>query len=145
MLAAGPAAAGAQSAPAPALIPIILPTRTYLAFFGWNRSDLTEMARQIIAEAAQNFIRAQPPRVAVNGYTDLSGGARYNQALSMRRARSVEAELMRDGVPEAAIVVCGYGVTNPLVPTARGVREAQNRRVEIMMRDAAYGCGRSAR
>jgi outer membrane protein OmpA-like peptidoglycan-associated protein len=45
----------------------------------------------------------------------------------------VEAELIRDGVPAGEIDIHGYGETNPLVPTAKGVREPQNRRVEIIL------------
>jgi OOP family OmpA-OmpF porin len=40
---------------------------------------------------------------------------------------------VRDGVPKTEIVIRGYGQTNPLVPTAKGVREPQNRRVEILL------------
>ena len=76
----------------------------------------------------------QVTRIEVNGYTDTSGTPRYNQGLSLRRARTVAAELVRDGVPQSAINVQGLGETNPLVPTADGVREPQNRRVEIIIR-----------
>ncbi len=117
-----------QAAPAPA------PARTYLVFFDWDRATLSDRARQIVAEAAQASTRVQTTRIEVNGYTDLSGTARYNQALSMRRARTVQAELMRDGVPAGEISIHGYGESNPLVPTADGVREPQNRRVQIVLR-----------
>ena len=116
------------SAPAPA------PTRTYLVFFDWDRAELTDRARQIVAEAAQNSTRVQTTQIEVNGYTDLSGTAAYNQRLSVRRAEVVQAELVRDGVPRAAISIHGYGEQNPLVPTATGVREPQNRRVQIIFR-----------
>ena len=70
----------------------------------------------------------------MNGYTDTSGTPQYNKGLSLRRARAVQAELVRDGVPENAITVQGLGDTNLLVKTGPGVREAQNRRVEIIFR-----------
>ena len=60
--------------------------------------------------------------------------ARYNQGLSVRRAEAVRAELVRNGVPRDAITVQGFGENRPLVPTAQGVREPQNRRVEIVLR-----------
>ena len=44
------------------------------------------------------------------------------------------AELVKDGVPPAAITVQGFGDTHLLVPTGAGVREPQNRRVEIIVR-----------
>ncbi len=121
-----PAPAAPAAAPAPA--------RTYLVFFDWDRYNLTDRARQIIAEAAQNRTRVQVTRIEVNGYTDRSGTERYNMGLSIRRANAVAAELVRLGVPRNEIVTRGFGESNPLVPTADGVREPQNRRVEIILR-----------
>ena len=108
--------------------------RTYLVFFDWDRADLTSRARQIVSEAAQASTHVATTRIEVNGYTDLSGTAAYNQRLSVRRAESVEAELVRDGVARNEIAIHGYGESNPLVPTAPGVREPQNRRVEIILK-----------
>ncbi len=109
------------------------PARTYLVFFDWDRADLTTRARQIVAEAASASAHVQTTRIEVNGYTDLSGSADYNKRLSVRRGESVAAELVRDGVQRDEIAVMGYGEANPLVPTAKGVREPQNRRVEIIL------------
>jgi OmpA-OmpF porin, OOP family len=119
--------------PPPAAAPAPEPARTYLVFFDWDRADLTARAREIIATAAQASTHVQTTRIEVNGYTDLSGTAAYNQRLSVRRAQSVEAELVRDGVAQNEISIHGYGESNPLVPTAKGVREPQNRRVEIIL------------
>ena len=125
-----PAAApvpAAQAAPAPA------PSRSYLVFFDWDKATLSDRARQIIHEAAENSTRVQYTRIEVNGYTDTSGTPQYNQGLSVRRAQAVEGELIRDGVPQSAIEIQGYGETHLLVPTGAGVREPQNRRVEIII------------
>ncbi len=108
--------------------------RTYLVFFDWDRADLTARARQIVAEAASASTHVQTTQIEVNGYTDLSGTAAYNQRLSVRRAQSVESELVRDGVNRSEISIHGFGESNPLVQTARGVREPQNRRVEIILK-----------
>jgi OmpA-OmpF porin, OOP family len=122
--------------PAPAVVvaPAPTPARSYLVFFDWDRADLTERARQVVAEAARNVGRVQVTRIEVNGYTDTSGTPQYNEGLSMRRARTVQAELVRDGVAANEIEIHGYGETHLLVPTADGVREPQNRRVEIILR-----------
>jgi OOP family OmpA-OmpF porin len=120
--------------PPPAAAPAPTPARTYLVFFDWDRADLTARARQIVAEAATASTHVQTTRIEVNGYTDLSGTAAYNQRLSVRRAQSVEAELVRDGVSQGEISIHGFGESNPLVPTAKGVREPQNRRVEIILK-----------
>ena len=125
-------------APPPVSSPTIVEpnttSRTYLVFFDWDRADLTDRARQIIAEAAQATTRVQTTRIEVAGHTDSSGTAGYNQGLSTRRAQNVSAELVRLGVPRAAITVQGFGESRPLVQTAKGVREPQNRRVEIVLR-----------
>jgi len=127
-----PAPQRTSSVPNPIMPPAPV-TRTYLVFFDWDRADLTDRARQIVAEAAAASTHVAATRIDVNGYTDLSGSAAYNQRLSIRRAESVEAELVRDGVPKTEIFIRGFGETNPLVPTAPGVREPQNRRVEIIL------------
>jgi len=125
----------APTAPAPASepAPVAAPARSYLVFFDWDRATLTGRARQIIHEAADNSTRVQYTRIEVNGYTDTSGTPQYNQGLSVRRAQAVAAELVRDGVPQAAISIQGFGETHLLVPTGPGVREPQNRRVEIVI------------
>jgi len=111
----------------------IAAARTYLVFFDWSKADLTDRARQIIGEAAS--ARGQGvTRIEVNGFTDRSGSDRFNQGLSERRANAVAAELVRRGVPRNEIVTRGFGEANPLIPTADGVREPQNRRVEIILR-----------
>ena len=126
--------------PAP-VVPAAPPAeaRTYLVFFDWDRSDLTPRAREIVAQAAQASTHVQTTRIEVDGYTDNSSihggarGARYNIGLSIRRAQSVKAELIRDGVPGSAIDTHGFGESHPLVPTGPDTREPQNRRVEIVL------------
>jgi len=122
-----PAPPAAEVPPSPA-------SRSYLVFFDWDKAVLTERARQIVAEAASNSTKVQYTKLEVNGYTDTSGTPRYNQGLSVRRAQAVAAELVKDGVPRSAIAIQGFGETHLLVPTAAGVREPQNRRVEIIIR-----------
>jgi OmpA-OmpF porin, OOP family len=120
------------AAPAPA--PVATPARSYLVFFDWDKATLTDRARQIIKEAADNSTHVQYTRIEVNGYTDTSGTPQYNQGLSVRRAKAVQAELIKDGVPANAITIQGFGEAHLLVPTGPGVREPQNRRVEIIIR-----------
>jgi hypothetical protein len=125
---------GAPPLPAvPVAAPAPAPARTYLVFFDWDRADLSARARQVIADAAQNVSHVQVTRIEVNGHADRTGSAAYNQTLSERRAQNVAAELVRNGVPQNIITVQGFGYTRPLVPTGPGVREPQNRRVEIIL------------
>jgi len=130
----------AFNAPRPAVV--VPPTtqqvqqvaRTYLVFFDWNRADLTDRARQIIGEAAAARTSVRSTRIEVSGHADRSGTPQYNQALSMRRAEAVAAELARRGVPRNEMAIQAFGESRPLVPTADNVREPQNRRVEIVLR-----------
>ncbi|HUA76800.1 MAG TPA: autotransporter outer membrane beta-barrel domain-containing protein [Acetobacteraceae bacterium] len=119
--------------PVPVAAPAPQPARSYLVFFDWDSTSLSERAREVIANAAATSTTVHSTRIAVNGYTDSSGSPGYNQGLSIRRANAVAAELVRDGVPPAAIAIHGFGATHLLVPTGPGVREAQNRRVEIFI------------
>ena len=121
-------------APAPRAAPAPAPARTYLVFFDWDKSDLTARARQIIAEAAQASTSVATTQIQVTGNADTSGTPAYNQALSMRRAQAVGAELVKDGVAQNIIMIQAFGDTRPLVPTGPGVREPQNRRVEIVLK-----------
>ncbi len=127
-------ASPASPAPAPTAAPAPAPARSYLVFFDWDKADLTPRAQQIIREAADNSTKVTYTRIEVNGYTDTSGTPQYNQGLSIRRAQAVAAELVKDGVPQGAIAIQGFGETHLLVPTGPGVREPQNRRVEIIIR-----------
>ena len=120
--------AASTTAPAAAM------ARSYLVFFDWDKSNLTDRARGIIKDAAANSTKVAYTKIDVNGNADTSGTPQYNQGLSMRRAQSVAAELVKDGVPKAAIAITASGDTHLLVPTGPGVREPQNRRVEIVIR-----------
>jgi len=124
-----PAAAAEPAIPAPAPAA----ARSYLVFFDWDRAELSDRARQIVADAATGSAKAASTRISVAGHADSSGTPAYNAPLSQRRADAVAAELVRLGVPKAAISITAFGDTKPLVPTAAGVREPQNRRVEIVL------------
>lgn len=124
----------APMAPAAAAVPAAAPSRSYLVFFDWDKATLTDRAKGIIKEAADNSRKVQYTRIEVNGYTDTSGKPQYNQGLSVRRAQAVAAELVRNGVARNSISIQGFGDTKLLVPTGPNVREPQNRRVEIIIR-----------
>ncbi len=78
--------------------------------------------------------RAGTTRIEIAGHADRAGTPQYNQRLSERRAQAVAAELERRGIARSAMTVQAFGESRPLVPTADGVREPQNRRVEIVLR-----------
>ncbi|MCA3406793.1 MAG: OmpA family protein, partial [Roseomonas sp.] len=122
-----------NAAPTVASVVPVAASRSYVVFFDWGRSDLTDRARQVIGEAATSR-GSSVTRIEVNGFTDRSGPTDYNMQLSIRRANAVAAELVRRGVPRNEIVTRGFGEEGNLVSTADGVREPQNRRVEIVLK-----------
>jgi OOP family OmpA-OmpF porin len=127
--AAQPPPPAAQAAPQPPAPP---PPSSYLVFFDWNSAALGPGASEVIQSAASAYRAGAPVTVQVTGYTDTSGSDSYNERLSVRRARAVAATLAPDGVPPGATVVTGRGENDLRVPTPKGVREPQNRRVEIV-------------
>ncbi len=127
------ATAAAVQTVAPAAAPAPAPAKTYLVFFDWDKYNLTPRAVQIIGQAAQDSHTNNVTTLNVSGYTDTSGTPRYNQGLSERRAQAVAAQLVSDGVSQSEISIHAYGETHLLVPTGPGVREPQNRRVEIVL------------
>ncbi len=120
--------------PAPAAMPAPPPAapRVFIVFFDWDKDTITAEGRQIIAQAADAYKSGAPVQIQVTGYTDRSGSPGYNQRLSERRANNVAKALAAQGVPPAQMVVSGRGENDNRVPTADGVREPQNRRVEII-------------
>jgi outer membrane protein OmpA-like peptidoglycan-associated protein len=122
------------AAPAPvAPKPAAVMAKNFIVFFDFDRSNLTPQAQATIREAAAASKTGGVQRVNVTGHADKSGADQYNMALSLRRANTVKDELVRNGVPANQIVVVGRGESQPLVPTADGVKEPQNRRVEIVL------------
>jgi outer membrane protein OmpA-like peptidoglycan-associated protein len=117
--------------PPPPPAPVAPPS--FMVFFDWDRSNLSDQAVSTIRQAAQAYRTKGSARITATGHTDSSGPESYNMALSLRRANAVKDQLVREGVPAQAITVIGKGESQPLVPTADGVREPQNRRVEIVV------------
>src|SRR5439155_15462536 len=108
------------------------PVQVFLVFFDWDRADITPAGMEIVQHAANAYRAGGAVRIQMIGYTDLSGSAGYNQRLSVRRANNVAAALANLGVARSDMAVSGRGEDEPRVPTAQGVREPQNRRVEIV-------------
>lgn len=125
--------AAPEPAPAPAPPPEPEISRNFIVFFDWNRSDITSLADNIIRSAVNEANRVGNVRIRLTGHADRSGNARYNQGLSMRRANAVSGRLQQLGIAANEISVFAKGESEPLVTTADGVREPQNRRVEIVL------------
>jgi outer membrane protein OmpA-like peptidoglycan-associated protein len=107
--------------------------RNFIVFFDFDKSDITPEANRILLEASGYAKQAKVTHIIATGHADRAGPTKYNQALSERRAKAVMSMLVGMGIPKSEIAIFGKGETQPLVPTADGVREPQNRRVEIVL------------
>lgn len=127
----------AAPAPAPVEQPVAAPAapaapQKYMVFFDWNRSDITIEAADILKTVADNVKKGEQVQLDLTGHADRSGPDGYNQKLSERRAEAVKKHLVRLGVQMGEITTHAKGESDPLVTTDDGVREPQNRRVEIV-------------
>jgi outer membrane protein OmpA-like peptidoglycan-associated protein len=110
------------------------------SLFEFGSARLTAEARRQLREIAEVLLHeARGRAIAVEGHTDSIGAELYNQGLSERRAHSVAAALVDEGVSEALMTVAGYGSAYPIAPNdnedgsdnPEGRR--RNRRVEIVI------------
>jgi outer membrane protein OmpA-like peptidoglycan-associated protein len=131
-----PAAAPVDDTPPPAPVP---PAPTppppapdqFVVFFGFNKSNISAEAQQVIADAAATAKEKGSASIVIVGHTDSSGSDAYNEALSLRRATAVKGSLAALGIGEDKISTTGRGETELLVKTGDGVKEPQNRRATI--------------
>ena len=107
-----------------------------LIFFDWGKSELTGDAKAGLDKVAELY-RETPRQMTIDGHSDRSGASGSNIASSRRRAGIARDYLLSRGVPASAMTVRAYGETWPIITTADGVREVQNRRVEIRSGAAA--------
>ncbi len=105
-----------------------------LIFFEWDNPVPPEAeAQQVVNFVAGNYQRCSWSSLVVVGHADKSGSNSYNMGLSEQRANNVAA-MLQPAVPGASVTVEFRGEEEPRVPTEDGVRELQNRRVEIQTR-----------
>ncbi len=84
------------------------------------------------------FLKKNLGRTAsIEGYTDSTGGQGMNQALSERRAEAVKNALVDRGVAANRISARGLGEAQPVATNATASGRQQNRRVEIVLSNAA--------
>ena len=118
-------------APPPPPPPPPPPVKTFIVFFDFNKSDLSDKALEVIGEAVTTAKANGFVKVLVTGHTDTVGSDSYNQDLSVRRAQSVKDEMVKEGLDGSGISVDGKSFHDPLVPTGPDVKEPQNRRAVI--------------
>jgi len=103
--------------------------------FDTNKAQLKSGGSRSLQKLA-DFLKQYPQRKArIEGYTDSTGGADYNQALSERRANAVRTSLMDMGISNDRISTHGYGEDSPVATNDTASGRQLNRRVEIILSD----------
>ncbi|TGN41089.1 OmpA family protein [Marinobacter confluentis] len=103
--------------------------------FDLNRAELKPSGEQTVARLAEFMAEYENRRVRVEGYTDSTGEASYNQGLSERRADAVRDELVSMGISSSRVETMGYGEEYPKATNDTAAGRQQNRRVEIVISD----------
>jgi OmpA-OmpF porin, OOP family len=106
----------------------------FTLYFVEGKDEFTETSKRALDGVLAEVAGRPVPDVIVIGHTDKVGSDAVNDPLSRQRAEVVRRALIARGVAPENIVVVGRGKREPVVPTAEGVAEARNRRVEILVR-----------
>ena len=107
---------------------------SFTLYFVEGSDELTEDSKRTLESVFADLKQRAIPDVLVVGHTDAVGSNPFNDDLARKRADTVKAMLVGRGVRAEDIVAVGRGKRELLVPTADGVAEPRNRRVEIVVR-----------
>jgi outer membrane protein OmpA-like peptidoglycan-associated protein len=107
---------------------------SYTLYFVEGSDQFTDSSKQVLAAVLADIAKHPVPDIVVIGHTDAVGSNASNDALALRRAETVRAMMVAQGIAASSIVAVGRGKRELLVPTPDGVAEPRNRRVEIVVR-----------
>ncbi len=129
---------GSAAAPAPAPAPMPAPQiaaapEPFTVYFAFDSAAVDAAGNGVIDDAVATADDLGIVDFSITGHADRSGAEDYNLQLSLLRADAIRLALIARGVKEGGISVAGRGEAEPAVPTADGVREPANRRVEIIL------------
>jgi OOP family OmpA-OmpF porin len=106
----------------------------FLLFFDWNKASLSADANGVLDAIAQELkSRGDVKKIIVTGHADTSGSEKYNQTLSLLRAKTVRDALITRGIAADKITAEGHGEKDLLIKTPDNVREPGNRRAQITL------------
>ncbi len=114
----------------------ILPLRPkrFILYFKHDSEQLTEGSEQLIPAIVEEVRQRQSGDIFIIGNTDRMGEDSYNRILTMERAQVVYDLLREQNINGEEMTILYHGEGNPLIPTAGGVAEPRNRRVEVVVR-----------
>jgi outer membrane protein OmpA-like peptidoglycan-associated protein len=101
--------------------------------FDFNEATLRPGAREKLARIAGIILVHPGLRMEAEGHADAVGTADYNQRLSERRAQSVRAFLVEQGIRSDNVTAMGFGESRPVATNETAEGRQQNRRVELVV------------
>lgn len=108
--------------------------QSFLFYFGFDKSTLDKKQIAELKEIALLIKEKNIAEVMCIGHSDSTGDKDYNKTLSMLRAKSVAQALSADLIDKSLVTIKYYGDAVPLVSTTDNKANAQNRRVEIILK-----------
>ena len=123
-----PVAQIAPAAPPPEPEPL---PESGIVYFDFDEATLRPEGQQLLDSVVQDIRDRELSGITVAGHADTAGPPDYNMQLSERRANTVAAELIQEGIPARVVQTQAFGETDPAVATGDGVPEQANRRVVI--------------
>jgi outer membrane protein OmpA-like peptidoglycan-associated protein len=105
--------------------------------FDVNKATLKFPSQFTVAKLAGILTVFQNMNLSIEGYTDSTGTDEINMKLSADRARAVYDFLRDQGIPESRMRYQGFGPANPVAPNDTEFNRAKNRRVEVVLTQAA--------
>ena len=99
--------------------------------FDVDKTGLKAAARSNLESLSASLEKNPQTNILIVGHTDNTGSDNYNMDLSVRRAESVRAFLMQNGVSGSRLSTQGRGESEPIADNSTADGRAQNRRVEI--------------
>ncbi|MDR2837196.1 MAG: OmpA family protein [Azonexus sp.] len=101
--------------------------------FGANEATLQANAKEAVGRIARLLVKLEIPAVRVDGHTDSTGSASYNDQLSLRRAQIVADVIIAAGMSSSHVTVRGLGSRSPIAGNNTAEGRAQNRRVVLVI------------
>lgn len=104
------------------------------SLFDTNKSVLKPGGKKSIDDAIAKMYTLDVASIVAIGHTDSVGSVAYNQKLSERRARAVEAYMVTKGIPASKVTIIGKGESQPVASNKTAAGRAKNRRVDLEFR-----------
>jgi OOP family OmpA-OmpF porin len=102
-------------------------------FFDVDKDTIRPNSRATLDAAVKVLKEFEEVHFEISGHTDTDGSRDHNVDLSRRRAESVRAYLVKNGIPEERLTTRGAGPDEPLAPNDTRKNKSQNRRIEFKL------------